>query len=383
MKLLIIVLLMGLQNQVWAQTMPYIDVTKSHLKSSALHNNTMDAAAIDIDNDGDLDLVLAMEYVENVILINDGKGVLSDESSIRLPRIKHDSEDIAVADFDKDGDYDLVFVSEDDKVNEYYENIGNGYFESRAHRIPVTGTSNTVQTADFNNDGFMDLLIGNAGQNYLLLNTGKGYFKDDTKSRLPKNYATTQDLALADLDGDGDLDIIEANETYNRILLNNGFGVFIYASAKRLPSVNDQTRDVEVGDIDGDGDLDILFSNVDFGNIGNPQNRLLLNDGKGVFEETTNISLPQSDFRTVDSNFVDMNGDGFLDILSGNRFNGNKTLVLINDGNSHFSDQTTSYFPSLNMYVFDFVTADFNGDGMLDIYLCGFRGSDRLLFGTR
>lgn len=382
MKLSIAILLLGFQTHLQAQVKLFNDVTKSHLKSIALHNNTMSAAPIDIDNDGDLDLVLAMEYVENVILINDGKGVLSDESSARLPRIKHDSEDIAVADFDNDGDYDLVFVSEDDRVNEYYENTANGYFENRANRIPTTGISNAVKTVDFNNDGFMDLLIGNAGQNHLLINNGKGYFRDDTKNRLPKDNATTQDLELADIDSDGDLDIIEANETSNRILLNNGFGVFNDGSAKRLPDVNDQTRDVEVGDIDGDGDLDILFSNVDFGNIGSPQNRILTNDGKGLFTEITKQSLPESDFRTVDSNFVDINGDGFLDILSGNRFNGNKTLVLLNDGHSHFSDQTTTYFPSVNMYVFDFVTADFNGDGILDIYLCGFRGGDKLLFGT-
>ncbi|MEO9806407.1 MAG: VCBS repeat-containing protein [Reichenbachiella sp.] len=360
-------------------TMPFIDVTTTHLNVAGLGNNTMDAAVADIDKDGDLDVILAMEYVENIILINDGKGSFANESTSRFPRIRRDSEDIAIADFDNDGDPDIIFVSEDDQVNEYYQNDGNGFFVDIGDKIPVQGTSNAVETADLNGDGFYDLVIGNAGANYLLINDGSGGFIDESEARLPSLSATAQDIELSDIDNDGDLDIIEANETTNAILINDGNGVFSYDS-KRLPVINDQTREVDLGDIDNDGDLDIAFANVDFGGIGDPQNRLLLNDGQGFFTESP--GLPKSALRTVDIDFADLNGDGFLDILSGNRFNGDEKLVLINNGNLNFEDQTTSYFPSTNMYVFDFQIADFNGDGIDDIYLCGFRGPDKLLFGT-
>jgi hypothetical protein len=342
----------------------------------------MDADATDIDGDGDIDIILAMEYVENIILINDGSGKLVDESKKRLPRIRHDSEDIAIADFDADGDKDIIFVSEDDQINEYYENVGNAFFMNIDGKFPIHGTSNAIESADFDNDGFIDLFIGNAGQNFLLINTGKGEFNDETKDRLPGNSYTTQDIDLGDIDNDGDLDIIEANETYNRILINNGLGVFTDSSIERLPKVEDQTREVDLADIDNDGDLDIVFANVDFGGFGNPQNRLLINDGKGYFTEITN-KLPKSSFRTVDVDFVDINADGWIDLLTGNRFNGNEQLVLINEGIKGFTDQTNSFFPSMNMYVFDFKVADFNGDGVNDIYLCGFRGEDKLLFGVK
>lgn len=360
---------------------PFRNVTSTHLKSSNLGRNTMDGQVIDIDNDGDLDLVLAIEYRPNVILINNGKGVLTDESAQRLPRNNHDSEDIAIADFDGDGDPDIVYVSEDDEKNEFYHNKGNGYFEDASHLIPVKGTSNAVETADIDKDGDFDLLIGNAGQNVILINDGKANFTDETTTRLPANTYTTQDIELGDIDNDGDLDILEGNETYNRILINDGKGVFKDESSIRLPKINDQTREADFGDIDGDGDLDIIFANVDFDGFGDPQNRLLLNNGQGKFIESTQ-RLPASKIRTVDADFVDLDGDGDLDILSGNRFNGSEKLVLINDGKASFTDKTTAFFPSINMYPFDFQVADFNKDGKLDIYICGFRGDDMLLFGN-
>ena len=85
----------------------------------------------------------------------------------------------------------------------------------------------------------------------------------------------------------------------------------------------------------------------------------------------------------MDSDFIDIDEDGDLDLLCGNRFNGPEMMVLINDDNGKFVDLTASFLPELNCYPFDFQTADFNGDGKKDIYICGFRGPDILLFGVR
>lgn len=359
----------------------FTDVSNTHLQGGAV-GNTMDGQAIDIDNDGDLDMILAMEFQTNKILINNGSGQLVDESKSRFPSDVHDSEDIAIADFDGDGDLDIVFVSEDDQVNEFYENQGNARFKAVEVLKEFKGTSNAVETADFNGDGSPDLLIGNAGQNYLLINDGTGGFRDEGIERLGRNSHTTQDVELADVDNDGDLDILEGNEAQNRILINNGRGFFTDETSQRLPRVTDQTRELDAGDIDNDGDVDLFFSNVDFGGFGDPQNRSLLNDGKGYFKEATDL-LPQSNFRTVDTDFVDLNKDGFLDLLVGNRFNGNEHMAWINQSGQKFTDQTSQFFSGMNMYPFDFQSADFNGDGIMDLFICGFRGPDKLLFGKQ
>ncbi len=364
-----------------ANNLPFQNVSSSNLKSENLGNNSMDGEAIDIDKDGDLDMIIAMEFRPNIILINDGKGNLIDESSKRFPSNRHDSEDIAIADFDKDGDDDIVFVSEDDKTNEYYENNGKAVFKSVKDKIPVSGTSNAVKTSDIDDDGDYDLLIGNQGQNFILINN-KGVFSDETSKRLPKNEFTTQDLELADIDGDGDLDLLEANETFNQVLINVGKGFFKYEK-DRLPEVDDQTRDADFGDVDNDGDLDIFFSNVSFGGFGNPQNRLLLNDGKGYFKEAKEGSIPKRGFQTVDADFVDIDNDKDLDILTGNRNGGNSMIVLINDGKGKFTDETEDFFPNVNFFAVDFQIADFNKDGKRDLYVCSFRSQDILLFGTK
>ncbi|MDH4071253.1 MAG: hypothetical protein OEV30_12630 [Ignavibacteria bacterium] len=106
----------------------YRDVSATNLPVAALTGNSMDARPADLDGDGDLDLVVACEFCPNTILINDGSGFFTDESAARIAQPSRDSEDIGIADFDLDGDTDIVFVSEDDQVNELYFNDGLGLF---------------------------------------------------------------------------------------------------------------------------------------------------------------------------------------------------------------------------------------------------------------
>lgn len=91
----------------------------------------MDVAVGDADGDGDPDLALAIEFGPNLLVINDGSGRFADETASRLPAAIHDSEDAAFADLDGDGDRDLVFVSEDDQINELYLNDGAGEAQRR------------------------------------------------------------------------------------------------------------------------------------------------------------------------------------------------------------------------------------------------------------
>jgi len=370
----------------------YTDVTATHLPVTSLQGRSMDAKAADLDGDGDLDIVVANEHAYNIVLINDGKGKFTDESQTRLPLNRRDSEDIAIADFDGDGDPDLIFVSEDDQVNEYYENNGKGFFRDVSYKLPVTGTSNAVEAADLNGDGFPDLLIGNApdrqgkgGQNFCLINDGKGNWKDETAIRMPKSAKATQDIDLGDVDGDGDLDMIVGNEDDNQLFLNDGMGFFQDVTAARLPieSGKWETREADFGDVDGDGDLDLFFANVNFLKTKDSQNRLFLNDGKGRFSDETAARLPQEKMHTVDADFCDLDGDGDLDLLTGSSF-GSSYDAYFNDGKGFFAKQTDRVIPpGVRGDGIDMEMADFNGDGVPDLYLCNFSGSDFLLFGKK
>ena len=370
----------------------YIDATKTHLPFADLQELSMDAGIADFDGDGDLDILIANEHKPNILLFNDGKGKFTNESSSRIPQVAHDSEDIGIADFDLDGDLDIIVVSEDDKINELYLNNGYGTFKDAGDRIPVTGTSNSVVVYDLNQDGAADILIGNNGQNNVLINNGKGYFKDETKKRLGVFTDVTQDLTLADVDGDGDEDLLVGNEDDNRLLINDGKGFFKDESSTRLPyrEIPEETREVVVADIDGDGDLDILYGNVQaFVEGAVRQNRLLRNDGKGFFTDITTSHLPKDDNRCFGVAFLDIDNDGDADIMTGNtngpRFNGNTPFsVYLNNGDGTFVESSKTILPEgIDGRGFDIDFEDFNGDGVNDLFLSNRGSQDFLLLGIR
>lgn len=368
------------------------DVTTTHLPYTDLQKLSMDAGVSDLDMDGDLDILIANEHRPNILLINDGTGKFTNESSARIPQVNHDSEDIGIADFDGDGDPDIVIVSEDDQTNELYLNNGDGTFSDGGSRIPVTGTSNSVVVFDLNLDGAPDILIGNNGQNNILVNDGRGNFADETMDRFGAFTDVTQDLTLADIDGDGDMDLLVGNEDANRVLINNGKGYFKDQSAERLPyrTTPEETREVDVADIDGDGDIDLLFGNVQaFVENAEQQNRLLLNDGKGFFTDITTTHLPKDENRCFGVAFLDIDLDGDMDIMTGNtngpRFDGMTPFsVYLNDGKGKFIEALAGFLPeNIKGRGFDIDQADFNGDSIPDLFLSNRGSQDFLLFGTK
>ncbi len=368
------------QNSSDTSQVIYIDVSSTNLPLSTLGNNSMDAKTADLDSDTDIDIIVACEFCPNIILINDGEGVFTNESAARLPQFVHDSEDIGIADFDGDDDPDIIFVSEDDQTNEFYLNNGSGFFTDFTSRIPVTGTSNAVLAVDVNNDTIPDIIIGNDGQNIILINDGNAFFTNETALRLPANLNITQDLEWGDIDRDEDNDLLEGNENGNRILINDGSGFFTDETTGRLPLPvsGEETREVDLGDVDNDGDPDIFYANVTFTQGFPSQNRLLMNDGDGFFTDVTSTNIPISQQNTVDGDFRDVDLDGDMDILTAQAFDGTYQ-VLLNDSTGEFTIQTDKiYFPLPQGNGIDVEEDDFNGDGLMDIYLCGFQHTDYL-----
>lgn len=331
-----------------------------------LSGRCMDAAAADFDGDGDQDIVLAIELGSNILLSNNGSGVFT--IAANFPTSNRDSEDMIIEDVDGDGDIDIVFASEDDLVNELFLNSGSAAFTDESSRIPVGGVSNAVIPIDIDTDGDVDLILGNNGDNFVLLNDGNGNFTDAT-ANIPMGGGVTQDLEAADLDGDGDLDIMIGNEGANALFINNGNQTFTDETNARLPGRISETRDIEIGDVDGDGDLDILVSNVNFFSGLDSSNYILINDGSGNFSEGT---IPSMVGNHVDSDFLDLDSDGDLDILTVTAFvdtGVGNSFAYVNDGTGVFTGQNFS----ADGNGFDIESADFNGDGRMDLYFCNRR----------
>lgn len=136
---------------------------------------------------------------------------------------------------------------------------------------------------------------------------------------------STTDVDLVDVDADGDVDIYFAEGTDtiagrpDRLLINDGTGLFQDESALRLPPPNAQnSAKADFGDVDGDGDLDALVAGV----LGED---LLRNDGNGFFTLANGqipppIVIPALNRFDIsaDAKLVDIDGDGDLDALISN-----------------------------------------------------------------
>lgn len=367
-------------------TILYRDVSATHLPLAVVTGPGMDAETGDIDADGDLDIVIANEYQPNKILLNNGLGIFTDGTPGRLPQKFLDSEDIGIADMDRDNDLDIVFATEDHAVHELYFNNGNAVYRDKSSILP-NSIANSVLAVDVNNDSLPDLIFGNAGasdtpaQNFILINYGDTTFSDQTATRLPQVLDITQDIKLGDIDGDGDNDMVIGNEDGNKIHINSGSGFFTDETSARLPLTGtEETRKVTLYDVDGDSDLDIFFANVAFRPNRLRQDRLLLNNGSGIFTDMTSSNIPFDNEHTTEGIFVDIDYDGDPDLITTNIFNNRPVKVFANNGSGVFEEVTQLVLPpGVLGEGIGIKAGDFNGDNLLDLYIVNRGQQDRLL----
>lgn len=339
----------------------------------------MDAAHGDVDADGDLDLVLAIEFGLPALLRNDGAGRFEFDRDA-IPAGDGDNEEALLFDADGDGDLDLFTAHEDDGVHALLINDGTGQFTDASDRVSERSVANGADVLDVDDDGRPDIALGNRGVNLILLQQADGRFLSAGAPRLPGTL-TTQDLFPADIDGDGDTDLIVANEGRNQVLIRMTDG-YTDESELRLPEDPRESREIDGADIDGDGDIDLIVGNVAFIGDGDVSNRLWQNDGRGYFTDITDVSLGNvaNDGRSFTVHFVDIDRDGDPDILSPqNRIGrGGSLSVWLNDGAGQFTEDTTPFDTPVAGSVFDIELFDANGDGLDDLYFCHRSGPDQL-----
>ena len=149
-----------------------------------------------------------IDYLQ--IFINNGSGYFIDESLERLPPTEPFVIRAVPIDIDNDGDYDLV-LSYLSKLG-YFINDGHGYFtdetDQRGPVFPEYQTAPDIKPLDADIDGDEDLIIGTGGDsNLIFINNGYGYFEDQTALRWPDQANNTTSLFVGDLDGNGNGDI--------------------------------------------------------------------------------------------------------------------------------------------------------------------------------
>ena len=365
------------------QTAPKYQLVNSKFPSTITQSSSMDVITTDVNGDGHDDLVVATEFGPNrLFLFENGAWVdkaLPQLKEYTAPYLGEDSEDIAAADFDQDGDIDLFFVSEDTPNHELLLNDGKGNFTFAKAQIPKKGKANALLIFDFNTDGWMDILIGIKGKNELYINQQGNGFVDETAKYWLDNADHTQDLISVDVDNDGDLDIVEGIEAGDNNLYINEDGKFHERSAQLSLPEGLETRKVVASDFDGDGDQDLFYCNVGWNETKNPQNQLLLNDGTGQFTNVTDW-LPKDNATTLDVLFKDLNEDGILDLITTNFVNDKKAKVFLSkkENNSVKFAENDSLIPQLNFFGGTSILG-LEVSGQHYIYFANFQSQDLLL----
>jgi hypothetical protein len=194
----------------------------------ALPSGIRDASFADYDGDGVTDIFLVYEKGQNRLLLNNGVGKFSDRTASRMPNILDDSMHADWADFDQDGDNDLLVVNRSinkiyrghpEETNYFLENTGGGNFRKRSHKILPRLPSAKAYLLDGNGNTRPDALILTSKGVYYLQGRGKWEFSDETPRRLPR-YRQFDQMTFGDIDQDQFLDLFAWSGQSSRLWLN-------------------------------------------------------------------------------------------------------------------------------------------------------------------
>ena len=325
--------------------------------------------AADFNGDGVPDLAaVGYEYNSSLsILIGDGAGGY-------LPPVKYplleESWDLEVADFDRDGDIDVVAADTgrdwEGFTCELFDNNGDGTFEN-AGWFNCGNGPNGITAADFDGDGYVDVAVAHDAYIYcaasfaVLLNDRNGGFQ---ARRLYTVESCSNDIDAGDLDGDGDPDLVVGHESNRVTFLRNDQGVFtILTVMSALPNpYGGLSPAVEIVDVDNDGDKDVLYTHEGAGGIDEGAVALFRNHANVSFGAAERITLGGGG-GGVHIETADVTHDGWPDLLVPTEYGQSWWLVPSNGAGGFETAQElrAGEFPR------SIEATDLDGDADLDV----------------
>ncbi|MGH9363655.1 MAG: FG-GAP repeat domain-containing protein, partial [Thermoanaerobaculia bacterium] len=237
-----------------------------------------------------------------------------------------------------------------------------------------------VAVLDYNRDGAEDLFVGDGVRSILYENDGLGHFTEVTAKAGLEGVAATG-VAAGDVNSDGYADLFVTNAFGPaRLFRNRGNGTFADVTEQSGTRVPSNARSAVFADFDADGDLDLAVAVTGdyYSQLPDPpfdandgrENFLYINDGKGHFTDATRAwGLSGVTRWTLSAIAADYDGDGRTDLLFTNDF-GLKNLYR-SDGGRRFGDVTKEAGAAVRAYGMSGAAADFDGDGLLDLYTTG------------
>ncbi|HET6765286.1 MAG TPA: VCBS repeat-containing protein [Longimicrobiaceae bacterium] len=315
------------------------------------------AAVGDLNGDGHLDMAVANSAGGSVsVLLGNASGTGFDAAVDYATAAGPQS--VVIGDLNGDGRLDLATANSSGSVSVLPRNAANTGFDAKVDY--TAGTSPLyLATGDLNGDGRLDLaVVNNAGNtvSVLLRSADNGGY--DAKV----DFATgtsPRSVAIGDVNGDGRLDMAVTNSTANTVSVllrnaaNTSFDPRVDFATGSLPYA------IAVGDLNGDGRQDLAWTN----STSNSVSLLYRNGANTGFNARVDIAGPGPAPRSIA--IGDLNGDGRLDLVTGNFTPGNIVAVLLRNASN------TGFAPLVSVgglgQIRSVALGDLDGDGRLDM----------------
>ena len=233
------------------------------------YTNVIDAWPIDLDGDGDEDIVASAGRYSPPYFFSGRIDWFENTDGTGLTWVRHDVDPdftsapkISAADLDEDGDIDVIGAARG-TINHlaWWENVDSIGTTWAQHTIPSSLQDvSSIDTADVNGDGYIDILVTDASYNDVVwLKNADGSGMNWIEYNIDGSFNTPYDIFGADVDGDGHKDVVAA--------AFNGDDIYWWENADDSGTVWNEhvvssnfngARSVFAVDIDGDTDMDIL-----------------------------------------------------------------------------------------------------------------------------
>ncbi len=281
-------------DSVWAQTLATSSASPRQL------------AVADFDLDGDVDLLVCggslISWLEQT-----SRSPLGFTSRFLVSPLE--AQVVAPGDFDGDGDIDIMFGGSGKEGLVFYPNQSprQSFLARPKLDLETVDGARALAAGDLDNDGDIDLVVAAYASTQVRWqeNTPAGW----VSHALPGALSGAFGVAIADLDGDGDLEVLAAGDTANSVVWwENGWPLVNSFTRANIDTTLVGARGVAVGDIDRDGDLDVVAAGVG--------DDLALYKNNGPATSFTRADIETAFNRAQSVDLADMDGDGDLDVLA-------------------------------------------------------------------
>ena len=238
----------------WTEALNQDSASFSPTKSVGSLSTGLSVFGADIDGDDDIDVVVLQgsnplsHYFEN-----DGAEAFTSRTiNINKPK---DTQDLHVADINKDGRLDVVAIGSSEL--DWFENQGGTPPTWKKLLInPKPSSGLEVEVADVNGDGNLDVIIGDASNVQWYENNGANP-PSWTDRAVDSTLTAVDALSTGDLDGDGDLDLLAGDEAGLYWYENNGANPPLFTK-RNIDTTIVNAESIIAADLNNDGKLDVV-----------------------------------------------------------------------------------------------------------------------------